>query len=261
MEWNNLPDTIDPRFLELTLFENGMCVFFKDEVLGYLCLPVVAGGFYNVYQIPTNRKAIATNGFNVDLNEDNSVIIFNNMLHSPCNEDITMFAKRLYDLDRTIDVNANAQKTPMLIICDETERLTMKNLYAKYTGNEPVIFGNKNLNPDSIKVIQTGAPYVCDRLYKLKTDIWNEALTYLGISNVTETKKERMLKDEVNRSLGGAFASRKSRLKARNDACKQINEMFGLNISCTFSETDGEETDEVLDNNPLDEAKDGEENE
>lgn len=235
-EWKNLPKTIDARFLELCLFTDGQVVFFKDEELGYLALQNAANGGFNVYRIPVRRRAYAVNGYNKDLTEKDSVIIFNNYLHTNTQMDATLFAKRLYNLDRTIDVNANAQKTPILIKCDETQRLTMVNLYKEYDGNMPVIFADKSLNTNSIQVLTTEAPYVCDRLFDLKTQIWNEALTYLGISNINSTKKERMITDEVTRNQGGTIASRYSRLNARRDACRQINAMFGLDLWCDYRE-------------------------
>jgi hypothetical protein len=235
-EWQNLPETVDQRFLEMCLFGDGMCVFFQDEVLGYLSLQCMIGGKLNVYRIPMERKAYATNGYQRELDGTNSVIIFNNYLHTNSMLDVEMFSKRLYNLDRAIDVNANAQKTPVLIQCDESQRLTMKNLYKQYEGNEPFIFGSKGLDANGLKVLQTGSPYVADKLYELKTQIWNEALTYLGISNINVVKKERMITDEVTRNQGGTVASRYSRLESRRQACKQINEMFELNIWVDYRE-------------------------
>ena len=146
-EWKNLPPTIDPRFLELTLFAKGMAVFFKDEELGYLALPVAINGTWNVYNIPTGRRAYATNGYqNSNLDEKNSVIIFNNYIHTNSMLDVEMFSRRLYNMDRAIDININAQKTPVVVQCNEQQRLTMLNLYKQYEGNEPFIFGDKNLD-------------------------------------------------------------------------------------------------------------------
>lgn len=235
-EWKNLPDSVDARFLELCLFVDGQAIFFYDEELGYLTLQNAMNGGFNVYRIPVNRRAYAVNGYNRELNENNSVIIFNNYLHTNSQLDAVMFAKRLYNLDRAIDVNANAMKTPIIIKCDETQRLTMLNLYKQYDGNEPYIFGDKAINTNAIQVFKTDAPYVADKLYQLKTQIWNEALTYLGISNINVQKKERLITDEVTRNQGGTIASRYSRLNARRDACKQINAMFGLDIWCDYRE-------------------------
>ena len=235
-EWENVPSSIDVRYLEETLFNRGECVFFEDEVMGHLALKCTIGGKFNVYKIPLLRRAISENGYNRKLKDNESVIIYNNYLHTSCIEDISLFAQRLADLDRTIDINAKAQKTPVLILCDENERLTLENLYMKYEGNAPFIFGDKKLNPNSMTVLNTNAPYVCDKIYELKTQIWNEALTYLGISNTNVVKKERMISDEVVRNMGGTIASRHSRLEARRDACKQINKMFGLNIDVQYRE-------------------------
>lgn len=259
-EWQNLPETVDQRFLEMCLFSDGMCVFFQDEVLGYLSLQCMIGGNLNVYRIPMERKAYATNGYQRELDGTNSVIIFNNYLHTNSMLDVEMFSKRLYNLDRAIDVNANAQKTPVLIQCDESQRLTMKNLYKQYEGNEPFIFGSKGLDANGLKVLQTGAPYVADKLYELKTQIWNEALTYLGISNINVVKKERMITDEVTRNQGGTVASRYSRLESRRQACKQINEMFDLNIWVDYREDFQDVQEKEKENEEL-ESKGGEENE
>nr|UVY52952.1 MAG: Connector [Bacteriophage sp.] len=235
-DWKNLPDTIDARFLELALFNDGMAVFFKDEVMGYLGLQVMIGGTLDVYRIPITRTAFAQNGYQMKLDQSNSVIIFNNMLHTNSILDVQEMSKRLYEIQRTIDVNVIQQKTPKIITCTENQRLVMKNLYAQYMGNEPFIFGDKNLDLSGIKTLDTTSPYVADKLYELKTQYWNEALTYLGISNVNTVKKERMISDEVQRNLGGTIASRYSRLFMRQQACEQINKMFGLNISVDYRE-------------------------
>lgn len=236
-KWKNLPDSVDARFLELALFENGMAVFFKDDAMDkFLALQVRIGGKLNVYRIPIERTAYATNGYMNNLTDKNSVIIFNNRLHTPSKLDVEIFAQRLYNLDRTIDVNVSGQKTPIAILCDENQRQTMKNLYMQYEGNQPFIFGSKDLDINGVKAINTGAPYVSDRLYELKREYWNEALTYLGIANVQTNKKERLITDEVNRTMGGVFASRLSRLNERQEACKKINAMFGLDISVEFNE-------------------------
>lgn len=249
-EWRNLPDTVDPRFLELTLFANGMAVFFKDEVEDYLALQCAISGPLNVYRIPIRRRAYAVNGYNRELDDKNSVIIYNNMLHKNSMLDVRMFARELYNLDRAISVNANAQKTPILIRCDENQRLTLENLYMDYDGNKPVIYGDKGLNPNALSVLKTDAPYVADKLYTLKTQKWNEALTYLGISNVNITKRERLITDEVTRNQGGTIASRYSRLQSRRMACEQINRMFGLNVQCDYREdyqeiVDAEDSDTI----------------
>lgn len=246
-EWKNLPKGIDPRFLELTLFSDGQAVFFKDDELGdYLALQVIVNGRLNVYRIPIHRRAFAINGYQKDLDDKNSVIIYNNYLRTNSYAMCVMYAKKLYNLDRIIDVNANAQKTPVLIRVGETQRLTAENVYKDWQGNMPVIYGDKDLDPNMLSVLRTDAPYVSDKIYQLKTQYWNEALTHLGISNLNIQKKERLVSDEVVRSQGGTIASRYSRLEARREACEKINAMFGLNIDVDYREDFREADDETM---------------
>lgn len=236
-EWQNLPPTVDPRYLELHLFKNGCMVYFNDEVIGNLCLDCLPNGSFDVYGNPVDRRAYSSyNNYQRDLKEDNSVIIWNNYLRSNSITDIQMYSKRLYLLDRIIDVNVNAQKTPVLVQGTEKQRLTLLNLYKEFDGNAPFIFGDKNLDLNSLKCLNTGAPYVADKIYQLKTQIWNEALTYLGISNINIQKKERLITDEVTRNQGGTIASRYSRLQARREAVDKINAMFGTNIRVNYRE-------------------------
>lgn len=246
-EWKNIPDGIDARFLELVLFSDGKAIFFRDEEVDkYLGLQFTYNGQLDMYHIPTGRRAYAINGYNRFLTEKDSVIIWNNMLHTPSKLDVEMMSKRLYNFDRIIDVNVNAQKTPVLLQCDDTQRLTMKNLYKEYDGNQPFIFGTKALDVNGLKVLKTDAPYVAHDIYELKTQYWNEALTYLGISNTNVMKKERLITDEVVRNMGGVIASRYSRLESRRKACEQINEMFGLNLWVDFREDYRQTDDEFM---------------
>ena len=237
-EWKNLPETVDPRYLELKLFTEGQAVFFEDDgELGYLALPVAMNGQFNVYKVPTRRRAYAVNGYQKQLTMDDSVIIYNNMIRTNSWRLVNIYARRLWDIDRSIDVNARAQKTPVVLQCSEAQRLTALNLFKEVDGNAPVIMADKNLDiNDVMKAVDIGAPYVADKLYQLKTEIWNEALTRLGISNVSYQKKERLISDEITRSMGGTIASRLSRLEMRKEACQQINDMFGLNMDVEFRE-------------------------
>ena len=245
-EWINLPDSVDPRFLELCLFGEGQAVFFEDDVLGYLALQCATGGELNVYRIPTKRKAYATSGYQKELTDKNSVIIFNNELHTNSMLPVLDYAQKLWDLDRSIIVNAKAQKTPVAILCNEKQRLSLKQVYEQYEGNQPFIFGNDTLDLKQIQVVKTDAPFVADKLYQLKTQIWNEALTYLGISNTNVQKKERLIAEEAIRNMGGTIASRYSRLNSRKQACDEINRMFNLDIDVRFREDYREADDEVM---------------
>lgn len=250
-KWKNLPETVDARYIEMQLFLTGAMVYFNDEVIGDLCLNCLSQGRMDVYGYPIIRRAYsAYNNYQRILKPNNSVIIYNNYMRTNSVLDVQMYARRLYNIDRIIDVNVNAQKTPVIVRATEKQRMTMMQLYMQYDGNEPFIFGDKDLDLNSLAVLKTDAPYVADKLYALKTEIWNEALTHLGISNVNINKKERLITNEVSRTQGGTIASRYSRLDSRQEAAEKINKMFSHDI-----EVDYRDELQLLDN--LDYNEDG----
>lgn len=245
-EWKNLPPSVDERFLEVTLFEQGKAVYFDDEVLGNLALRCTVGGGFDVYNVPIVRRAYANNGYNRVLDNKNSVIIYNNYCRTNTLADMTYYAMRLWDIDRTIDINVKAQKTPILIECTEEEKLSMEQTYMSYTGNQPVLAVNKNFNSDGFKVLRTDAPFVADKLMQIRNQIWNECMTILGISNVNFQKKERLVADEVIRGQGGTIANRYTRLNERRRAAEQINKMFGTKIEVDYREDFRQTDDEFM---------------
>lgn len=234
--WVNMPSEIDERFLELTLFDKGYALFFKDEIAQlYIALTCMISGEWDIYNIPKERIAYASNDYQYYCDFTDSVIIFNNYMHTTDVLTCQYYAHKMYEVERTIDVNVKGQKTPLFISTTEQQRLTMVNLYEKYEGNEPLIIGDKRLDPSALQVMMTPVPYVADKLQILKHQYFNEFLTAVGIENSNEDKRERLVANEVASNYGVVEASRNIPLQARKQACKQINEMFGLNIDVEFN--------------------------
>ena len=237
-EWVNLPEGVDARFIEKKLFETGRICFFKDKFLGFLCLPVNESGLQNVYGEFNRKNIYADNGFTRYRTLENSVVIYNNYLRTPTFTTINLYAIRLSRVQAIIDQNLNAQKTPILIVSPENQRLTMKQVYEQYEGDAPVIYGDSELAIDSIRVLKTDAPYVVDKLTLYKHELWNEVMTFLGINNANQDKKERLVESEVGANDEQIEQARYNMLDARRDACKKINEMFNLEIDCKFRNDD-----------------------
>lgn len=262
--YENLPPEIDPLFLERLLVLHGKCAFFRDPVIGFLVMRYSHAGTLGVYNNPTSINVYANNGYSADLHTDyykymalvnagerdavsqydRFVLIYNNRLRAPIDVNLMQYAGRLAELDMTIDVNTNAQKTPIVITGEDSQILTLKNMYENYAGNKPVMIGYKGIDINALTVLKTDAPYVADKIYELKTQIWNEALTFLGIPNISQEKKERMVSDEVLRMQGGVLSIRNSRLETRKRAIEQINNMFDLNITVRYAV----DFEEVLEN-------------
>lgn len=235
-KWKNLPPEVDERYLEMILCFNGRGIFFKDDVIGYAALEMSSEGEYDIYNIPQRRVAYGNNGyFRTDLTANDSVIIYNNYTRTPEILTIRMYARRLAEIDRAIDINIRTQKTTKILKCAEEERVTYQNLLAKYDGGTPFILGSKNLATlGDIETLDLTTPYIADKLQIQKRQIFNEVLTYFGIENANTEKRERLVTDEITSNMGGVAISRNSRMNAREQACKEINRLFGLDVSVDF---------------------------
>lgn len=233
--WENVPESIDIRFLELCLFNRGYAVYFNDEILGNLALNCTIGGALNVYNIPINRTAYASNGYKRFLTANDSIIIYNNYMHRATYPTIDMYAKRLTQIKRAIDVNITQQKVPKIIQCSRQQQLTVQNMYEQVDNNEPVIILDESTDLKAIGVLDNTAPYVADKLNLLYKDLWNQALTFLGIENSNADKKERLVSDEVGSNYGNVEAQRNVMLNSRKQAVKEINNMFGTEIAVSFN--------------------------
>ena len=198
----------------------------------------------NVYNLPIRVEAWSI-GYNKFYNFSDIVYIMNNELQKPTIETMQLFASRLYETERTIDVNLIAQKTPVLIEGDTKTILTLKNVYMQYSGNTPFIFGNKQFDiSNKLNVLNTNAPYLIDKLDIHKHQIFNDALTVLGINNANTDKKERLITDEVtsNEQLVNYYLN--CWYKTRKKACDEINEKF---LSDSETKISIELNDEVMD--------------
>lgn len=233
-KWENLPPSCNERFLEKTLMSEGRAVFVNDENLGILSLRALYDGQFNVYEEPIRVTANGLN-YNKNYNIDECVIVRNNKLEEGIINVIDNYAWRLTNIMRTIDINVNAQKTPIIVLCDEKQKLSMTNLIKKYDGNTPFIFGYKSLSNaiEQISTLDLNATYVADKLTDLKNDIRNEIYTRFGVNNSNTDKRERLNTDEVNSNNEQIEFMVQSMLEERQKACEKANKLWGTNIKVT----------------------------
>lgn len=229
------------RFLENALFEKGKAVFIKDATRGFMVCNANITDKLNIYNLPTRINAWSI-GYSKQFDLDDVVLIMNNEAQKPTSTTIELFAYRLYDVQRTMEVNLGAQKTPIAIETDDKGVLTAQNAYMQQSGNMPVIFSNKDMDlGKKYNVLNTNAPYLLDKLTLYKHEIWNECMTFLGIDNANTDKNRIVLTPEIesndeliNYYLNCFYAPRKK-------AIDELNEKFGLNIELSVNKSAQEE--------------------
>ena len=236
-EWENLPPSMNARFLEMCLYYNGQGAMLYDDDYGYINTMASDGGYINIYGLPTEIQCYSYR-FNqrrslymTDTGEEKGkecILVMNNYERVPTQAMVTLFAYRLAEAQRTADVNIKAQRTPILITTDQKQYFTLKKMYEEYDGNTPAIFADKNvISPDALKSLKTDAPFIANDIMDYKREIWNEFLTTLGISNLSE-KRERLISNEVDSNNELVNLNLQSQLIPRKEACKQFNEKYGL---------------------------------
>ena len=231
-KWEGLPDSCSARYLEKKLYYTGLAAFVPDKILGWLSLPVTPTDTINIYGESLSYTAYSVN-YNEVYSLDELILVRNNLNCIPTDFVVRQFAARLAECERAIDINIAAQKTPVLILCDDKQRTTMKNVYMQYDGNEPVIFGDKSLNPDMIRVLKTDAPFIADKLALHRAGIWSDFLTFIGVSNIGFEKRERLTESESTANSAFYGISSELGLLTRREAAEKLAAEIGSPVTVT----------------------------
>lgn len=237
-KWKNLPENIDPRYLEMFLCRNGAVVFFHDDVTDtFDCFMCTWTGFDDYYN-PTDFYVVLPTGKNIKLDYNNGVIIWNNFTRTSDYPAISMYSKTIADIYAAALVNIRSQKHPVAVVAqNEQEKLTMLNAYKNYAGNHPVVFvKDKQTVANKFTTIDTKAPFVAQELLDAKDRIMEEFLKWIGVKVPLSNNRERLIVNEQIDANAVTYQLRNRGLHSRQLAVEQINRMFGLNIEVEFNE-------------------------
>lgn len=234
-EWKNLPAEIEPIFVERSLFYNSIGAFLVDDETGTPCFfNTNLTGNIDIYDFPEIRQMYASNGYWQDYGKENSVIVRDNPTMFPMCIATAMYAERLDNLWKTIDINIFAQRTPVVLASTQETRLSYEILSEKYASYVPIIKVNDTLDLDKFKAINLNAPYVSDKLQDQIRYTIAQYLTDCGYNNNAQQKKERLVSSETQGNNGEIEGSRNVGLISRKRCADQCNKLFGWNIDVVF---------------------------
>ena len=240
-----LPDSCNERFFKLNLIFNGYAALIKDPDLGYLSLgvrPTMNSNELNIYGEFPDVMAFGWNGFNkqytnymygTDNTDAEAVICRDNDMMYPMINIIWIYAKRLTDTMRTLDVTARKLKTPYFITCDEAQKSSIKKILEDVDFNQDSIIANRSTMPNEFNVLQTGVqPESVRVLWEHYSNLESEIRTFLGINSAANLdKKERLVVDEAQANDILTDINIQYRLKSYQQFCDTVNNLWGLNIS------------------------------
>lgn len=234
-KWENLPDEVDPVFLERMLFDRGFGIFYKDNVTDlYAVMNGYTAGNLDIYGYGDMRFAYA-NQYVAELDKTNSVILHDNRTDYPTADIIAMHADALANMRLSRDVNLIANRTPVIVTSNSNMQLSARNVMKQIIDCIPFINLKKGgINMEDLKALKTDAPVLFPELDNAMRWEMAECCKYLGINAFTSDKKERLVSGEVSGEIGEIEIARNNALLPRQRAAEQINRVFGLDIKVSF---------------------------
>lgn len=262
-EFEGLNKFIDVSYLNKTLLRQGSIAWFKDEVIGVIALPYRSLSTLDIYGRPKKIEVFSkANNYHRVLNKKEFVIMYDNNGRYPLYLDISQIAERIALCVRTQDINMIHQRTPRIWVTSKDQELSVKSLINNIDAMQEDVVAYDSLPVQNTQSILAPAPYVADKIDQHLDKLWAEFYRLIGVANIQEQKKERIITDEMIASQGGTIASRYSRFQPRENAIAKINKKFNTNISVHYydgepdSRKDNEDvSDDVSDDSESDEAK------
>lgn len=234
--FENVPETIDIRFLVKTMMQRPGIAVFRDEIMDeVLALPFNAFSRPDIYNNPVDINVYSANGYTRTLHRGEFAIIWSSYMRFTPFVTIELFAQKMAQVQNTILVNLNNQKTPKIIKTSANASLSTENILKDIEGYVPVVKVDETFNTDNLSSIDITVPYIVDKLDIHKNMVWNEFLTWCGIENGNMDKKERMVASEVMANYGNVEMGRNTGLAARKEGLRDANRLFGLNMQVRFN--------------------------
>ena len=243
-KWSGLPESVDVRFLEKTLFYRALSVFYFDKRYDkFFSLQGGGHNWVNMEDNPVGFSVIGNHfvGLNVSAIRDTenarkAIPIWANVLRIPDLDIVRVYANKLAKLDRTVEINSDNARNTKFIASTENQNLTMVNIDRQITEGQNGIKVNSPLaDLEFIKVLDLEVdPKGIETMDIVASRTWNKCMTLLGIENANQDKTERLVSDEVNANADQTSMMRFVNLNERQRAAHRINEYYGLDIKVEY---------------------------
>jgi len=249
-KWTGMPDSIDLRFMEMTLFRRALAVFYKDKKYDkFFALEGASTAFVNMMHNPTGFTVLGPNfegktlgALRIDKDAegqtDKAIPIWANYMRVPDLDIVMLYASRMAEMDRTIEINSKNARRNKVLITPENTRLSTVNINRQIDEGQDAIQVSNTFGADlagSIVAVDMGISMAdVEKLHIVRTRMWNECMGLLGIDNANQDKKERLVAAEVDANSDQASMMRYVNLNARRTAAEQINAVHGLNVEVEY---------------------------
>lgn len=186
------------EYIEYLLYYYGQCLL-KNMGKYWIVLRCTPIGEPDDCGQPKRFQTYTFNGSKAEIYNYNEVIwIKNNAFCIPTSFWLWKYCDRIAHIERVMDINIDAQKTPYIIETTPEMQFSVKNLFKKIKEMSEVIFTNSSAGGirEKVKVLDLNAPYLVDKLYAQKQNEFNDALNFIGINTIDE-KRERLITGEA----------------------------------------------------------------
>lgn len=232
--WNDLPETCDMLFFERSLVYNGQASIYN--VAGspdtWLSTGFVYQSGFNVYGYPTRILGFGYDQTNIPV--DRFVVCYDNVLKECLLPKLELYAKLLYECHNTFRSNLRQQNTPYIIKTERNTLLSIRNFFNNIFGFDPVVEVRPSFDTKGIDTLDLRVDFKGKELWECLQMIWKEAMSMLGITT-QNTKKERLLDNEVQMNRMGDVIALQTRLLTRQDFCDRFNRETGMKISVSLT--------------------------
>lgn len=163
------------------------------------------------------------------VNKD-GVIIYTTVDRSSPLENIRVLIDKIVDAEMVLDNQLILHKLAWFVFVNPDDKLRMQNVITNLLSDDVAIFGDiEDIN--SLKTFNSNINYIIDKLKIYINELNNEILTYLGINNVEQEKKEHLITAEVNANNEVIESNNDNFIDSLKDSFSRVFDYLGINIS------------------------------